>query len=172
MATMPTSSCSRTTSLRVANFVHAASRLVIAVGLTALCEIACDAQSRHATEAQMQAHFKQNAFRPGPTPPTPLYVEGDGRACMGYVHLTQAAFVWKWHWATCRADGWDVVDRDNTSWTIKLKETPAEKKACLGVQYVKLSPTDPDINKSIWNVSGMFSSRPGLDDPIVCGTMM
>lgn len=124
------------------------------------------------TEAQMQARYKQNTYRPGLTPPVPLNVAGDGRACMGYVHLTRDAFLWKWHWATCRADGWTVVDRGPTSWTLKLKQTPADVKSCLGVQYVKIEPTCLNIDKSTWNVSGMFLSHEGNDDPISCGTMM
>lgn len=119
------------------------------------------------------AMFKRNQFRPGPTPPVPLRVYGDGRACMGYVHLTRHAFVWKWHWATCRADGWTVVARDATSWTLQLKQTPAEVKACLGVRFVELEPTEIDIDKSSWSFAGL--ERQGQSNeqiPIACSAMM
>lgn len=131
------------------------------------------AGSQQATEKQQEARIKQNAFRPGATPPVPLLVGADGRACSGYAHLTKNSFIWKWSWATCRADGWSVINRGPQSWTIKLKQTPAEVKACLGVRYVEIEPTDPDLEKSEWSMAGMLSSTPdNVKDPIACSSMI
>ncbi|MGI4829811.1 MAG: hypothetical protein ACRYFU_16695 [Janthinobacterium lividum] len=121
----------------------------------------------------MDARYKRNAFRPGPTPPVPLQVEGDGRACMGYVHLKKDSFLWKWHWATCYADGWTVVERGTTSWTLQLKQTPAQVKACLGVRFVQVQPTDLAFNKSIWSFAGKDTKNEADKDvPIACSSMM
>ena len=88
---------------------------------------------------------------------------------MGYLHLTRNALVWKWHWATCRADGWTVVERGKTSWTLELKQTPAEVKGCLGVRFVEIQPNFPDSNKSIWAAAGLqFKGQADKDLPIAC----
>ena len=129
----------------------------------------CVSQVQHESSAQFNARMARQAFRPGPTPPIPLIVAGDGRACMGYAHLSKTSFYWKWHWATCRANGWTVVSQDKTSWTLKLKETPAETKACLGVRYLKVEPTHLDADPSAWTLLGMLGDHEDdVHDPIGC----
>ncbi len=168
METMPTSSISPTNS-----FWPTLKKSVLAALFLLAAGASCRAQSIHETKAQVEARFKRNAFRPGPKPPVPLEVEGDGRACMGYVHLKKNSFLWKWHWATCYADGWTVVERGPTSWTLKLKQTPAQVKACLGVRFVEVQPTYLDMDKSTWSFAGKDTlNEADKDLPIACSSMM
>ena len=82
----------------------------------------------------------------------PIKLDGDGRACSGYLRITPKELTWKSSWSLCHAESWKYVsggDRIN----IELGKQTHENKCTIHA----IQMFHPAHMQNTWSVAGYHS---------------